>query len=91
MEPVAGAEPDAPGEPGAPSRRGTPSWTSTGSWRTSATGCRSWTGRPKDWDGFFDAAVDDPVLPEGAAVVAELAAARAHGGVGDRTPRAVPP
>ena len=30
--------------------------------------------RPKDWDGFFDAAVDDPLLPEGAAVVAELAA-----------------
>jgi beta-phosphoglucomutase-like phosphatase (HAD superfamily) len=30
--------------------------------------------RPKDWDGFFDAAVDDPVLPEGAAVVGELAA-----------------
>jgi beta-phosphoglucomutase-like phosphatase (HAD superfamily) len=30
--------------------------------------------RPKDWDGFFDAAVDDPLLPEGAAVVGELAA-----------------
>jgi phosphoglycolate phosphatase-like HAD superfamily hydrolase len=30
--------------------------------------------RPKDWDAFFDAAVDDPLLPEGAAVVAELAA-----------------
>ena len=30
--------------------------------------------RPKDWDGFFDAAVEDPLLPEGAAVVAELAA-----------------
>jgi beta-phosphoglucomutase-like phosphatase (HAD superfamily) len=29
--------------------------------------------RPKDWDGFFDAAVDDPLLPEGVAVVAELA------------------
>jgi len=33
--------------------------------------------RPKDWDGFFDAAVDDPLLPEGAAVVGELAA-RGH-------------
>ena len=28
--------------------------------------------RPKDWDGFFAAAVDDPPLPEGLAVVAEL-------------------
>ena len=28
--------------------------------------------RPKDWDGFFAAAPDDPVLPEGRAVVAEL-------------------
>jgi hypothetical protein len=28
--------------------------------------------RPKDWDGFFAAAVDDPVLPEGRAVVSEL-------------------
>ncbi len=28
--------------------------------------------RPKDWDGFFAAAVDDPVLPEGRAVVEEL-------------------
>jgi hypothetical protein len=29
--------------------------------------------RPKDWDGFFAAAVDDPVLPEGLAVVRRLA------------------
>jgi phosphoglycolate phosphatase-like HAD superfamily hydrolase len=28
--------------------------------------------RPKDWDAFFAAAVDDPVLPEGRAVVEEL-------------------
>lgn len=28
--------------------------------------------RPKDWDAFFAAAVDDPALPEGLAVVAEL-------------------
>jgi hypothetical protein len=27
---------------------------------------------PKDWDGFFAAAVDDPVLPEGRAVVDRL-------------------
>ena len=33
--------------------------------------------RPKDWDGFFAAAVDDPVLAEGGAVVAELVA-RGH-------------
>ena len=30
--------------------------------------------RPKDWDGFFAAAIDDPVLPEGVAVVRRLAA-----------------
>ena len=30
--------------------------------------------RPKDWDGFFAAAGQDEVLPEGRAVVAELAA-----------------
>ena len=30
-------------------------------------------GRPKDWDGFFDAAADDPPLPTGIALVAELA------------------
>jgi beta-phosphoglucomutase-like phosphatase (HAD superfamily) len=30
--------------------------------------------RPKDWDGFFDAAVRDPLLPEGEAAIAELAA-----------------
>ena len=29
--------------------------------------------RPKDWDAFFAAAVDDPVLPEGLAVVQRLA------------------
>lgn len=28
--------------------------------------------RPKDWEGFFAAAADDPVLPEGRAVVTEL-------------------
>ena len=28
--------------------------------------------RPKDWDGFFAAAVDDAVLPEGRAVVERL-------------------
>ncbi len=28
--------------------------------------------RPKDWDAFFAAAPDDPVLPEGRAVVEEL-------------------
>jgi len=33
--------------------------------------------RPKDWDGFFAAAAQDPVLPEGAAVVRELVA-RGH-------------
>jgi hypothetical protein len=30
--------------------------------------------RPKNWAAFFAAAVDDPVLPEGRAVVDELAA-----------------
>jgi phosphoglycolate phosphatase-like HAD superfamily hydrolase len=30
--------------------------------------------RPKDWAGFFAAADDDPVLPEGRAVVARLVA-----------------
>lgn len=30
--------------------------------------------RPKDWDGFFAAMTDDPVLPEGRAVVDRLAA-----------------
>ena len=30
--------------------------------------------RPKDWDAFFDAAVEDPVLPEGRAVVDRLVA-----------------
>jgi hypothetical protein len=30
--------------------------------------------RPKDWDAFFAAAVDDPVLPEGRAVVSRLVA-----------------
>jgi hypothetical protein len=29
--------------------------------------------RPKDWDGFFDAARDDPVHEEGLAIVARLA------------------
>jgi hypothetical protein len=29
-------------------------------------------GRRKDWDAFFAAAPDDPLLPEGAAVVARL-------------------
>jgi phosphoglycolate phosphatase-like HAD superfamily hydrolase len=29
---------------------------------------------PKDWDAFFAAAVDDPLLPEGKAVVDELVA-----------------
>lgn len=29
--------------------------------------------RPKDWDAFFAAAVDDPPLPEGLAVAQELA------------------
>jgi beta-phosphoglucomutase-like phosphatase (HAD superfamily) len=28
--------------------------------------------QPKDWDGFFAAAVNDPVLPEGQAVVRQL-------------------
>ena len=28
--------------------------------------------RPRDWDGFFDAAVDDPVHPEGIALVETL-------------------
>lgn len=28
---------------------------------------------PKDWEGFFAGAVDDPLLPEGAAVAARLA------------------
>jgi phosphoglycolate phosphatase-like HAD superfamily hydrolase len=30
-------------------------------------------GRSKDWDGFFDAAADDPPLPTGLALVADLA------------------
>ena len=30
-------------------------------------------GRPKDWLAFFDAAVDDPVLEEGAALAREAA------------------
>jgi len=30
--------------------------------------------RPKEWDAFFDAAVADPVLPEGRAVVDRLVA-----------------
>ena len=30
-------------------------------------------GRPKDWDGFFDAARHDPPHPEGLAVVEQLA------------------
>jgi beta-phosphoglucomutase-like phosphatase (HAD superfamily) len=30
--------------------------------------------RPKDWDGFFAAAADDALLPEGRAVVAQLVA-----------------
>ena len=29
--------------------------------------------RPKDWDGFFAAAVDDPLLPAGAALLREQA------------------
>jgi hypothetical protein len=33
--------------------------------------------RPKDWDGFFGAAPQDKLLPEGAAVVGELVA-RGH-------------
>ncbi|UER54433.1 hypothetical protein HJG43_07665 [Kineosporiaceae bacterium SCSIO 59966] len=32
------------------------------------------TGRRKDWDGFFAAAVDDPVHPEGLAVAREALA-----------------
>src|SRR5215203_1208241 len=31
-------------------------------------------GRPRDWDGFFAAAVDDPPHPEGIALVATLQA-----------------
>ena len=31
------------------------------------------TNRPKDWDAFFAAAPDDPLLPEGLAVAKELA------------------
>lgn len=31
------------------------------------------TGRPKDWDAFFDAAVDDPPHAEGLGVVRRLA------------------
>jgi hypothetical protein len=31
------------------------------------------TSRPKDWGAFFAAAPDDPLLPEGLAVVEELA------------------
>jgi phosphoglycolate phosphatase-like HAD superfamily hydrolase len=31
-------------------------------------------GRPKDWTAFFDAASDDPVLPEGLTTARELAA-----------------
>ena len=30
-------------------------------------------GRPKDWDGFFAAAVDDPPLPQGVALAKESA------------------
>ncbi|MCW2777384.1 MAG: hypothetical protein JWN17_1109 [Frankiales bacterium] len=30
-------------------------------------------GRPKDWDAFFDAAVDDPVLAQGLALAQESA------------------
>ena len=30
--------------------------------------------RPRDWDGFFDAAVDDPIHPEGIALVETLRA-----------------
>lgn len=30
-------------------------------------------GRPKDWDGFFSAAVDDPPLPQGVALAQESA------------------
>lgn len=30
--------------------------------------------RPRDWDGFFDAAVDDPAYPEGIALVETLQA-----------------
>ena len=29
--------------------------------------------KPKDWDGFFDAAVDDPPLPQGVALAVESA------------------
>lgn len=35
------------------------------------------TRRPKDWDGFFAAAVSDPPLPEGVQMVAQ-AVARGH-------------
>jgi phosphoglycolate phosphatase-like HAD superfamily hydrolase len=31
------------------------------------------TSRPKDWDGFFDAAADDPLLPDGFTMVNKLA------------------
>ena len=40
----------------------------------SGIGCTTSAGRPKDWDGFFDAAADDPAARRpGLALVDELA------------------